>query len=104
LDELGPLAVKTYPGAEWVVNRSRATFKPDYGGRGSVWVHGAFEPATGQAALVVSGKRDSASHIQLLEKAFHTFPAERLLVEFNRILVEAVQVFSPQGMRIRNPG
>jgi hypothetical protein len=37
----------------------------------SVWVHGAFEPATGEATLVVSGKRDSASHIQLLEKVIH---------------------------------
>jgi hypothetical protein len=42
-------------------------------------VHGAFEPATGEATLVVSGKRDSASHIQLLEKVIHTFPAERLV-------------------------
>jgi hypothetical protein len=79
LDELGPLAVKTYPGSEWVANRSRATFEPDYGRRGTVWVHGAFEPATGETTLVLSGKRDSASHIQLLEKIIHTFPAERLL-------------------------
>ena len=43
-------------------------------------MHGAFEPATGEATLVVSGKRDSVSHIQLLEKVIHTFPAERLLV------------------------
>jgi transposase len=80
LDELGPLAVKTYPGSEWVANRSRATFEPDYGRRGTVWVHGAFEPATGETTLVLSGKRDSASHIQLLEKIIHTFPAERLLI------------------------
>ena len=74
------MAVKTYPGAEWVLNRSRATFEPDYGRRGKVWVHGAFEPATGEAALVLSGKRDSASHIQLLEKVIVTFPADRLLI------------------------
>lgn len=80
MDELGPLAAKTYPGSEWVRHRTRATFEPDYGGRGSVWVHGAFEPATGEATLVVSGKRDSASHIQLLEQVIHTFPAERLLI------------------------
>lgn len=43
-------------------------------------MHGAFEPATGEAVLVVSGKRDSTSHIQLLEKVIHTFPAERLLI------------------------
>jgi hypothetical protein len=30
-----------------------------------LWVHGAFEPATGEAALVFSEHRDSASHIRL---------------------------------------
>jgi len=80
IDELGPLTAKTYPGMEWVRNRSRATFEPDYGRRGKVWVHGAFEPATGEATFVLTGKRDSASHIQLLEKVIRSFPADRLLI------------------------
>jgi transposase len=84
LDELGPLAVKTYPGAEWKEAALRATFEPDYGRRGIVWVHGAFEPATGQAAFVLSDKRDAASHIALLEHVLTVFPAERwLLIEDN---------------------
>ena len=84
VDELGPLAVKTYPGAEWKAGPHRATFEPDYGRRGKLWVHGAFEPATGQAALVLSGRRDSASHIQLLEQIMIQFPADRwLLIEDN---------------------
>jgi transposase len=84
VDELGPLAVKTYPGAEWKAGPQRATFEPDYGRRGKLWAHGAFEPATGQAALVLSGARDSASHIQLLEQIMIQFPADRwLLIEDN---------------------
>lgn len=84
VDELGPLAVKTYPGAAWKVGPHRATFEPDYGRRGKVWAHGAFEPATGQAALVLSSARDSASHIQLLEQIMIQFPADRwLLIEDN---------------------
>jgi hypothetical protein len=84
LDELGPLAVKTYPGAEWKASELRATYEPDYGRRGVVWVHGAFEPATGQAAIVLSDKRDAASHIRLLEHVLTVFPAERwLLIEDN---------------------
>ena len=51
IDELGPLAVKTYPGEEWKLGAERATFEPDYGRRGKLWVHGAFEPATGQATI-----------------------------------------------------
>jgi transposase len=43
-------------------------------------VHDAFEPATGEATFILSSKRDSASHIKLLEKVIHTFPAERLLI------------------------
>jgi transposase len=74
------MAVKTYPGEEWKLGRHRATFEPDYGRRGKLWVHGAFEPATGQAAIVLSPSRDSASHIQLLEKMVTEFPADRWLI------------------------
>ena len=80
LDEMGPIAVKTYPGEEWKKGRNRATFEPDYGRRGKLWVHGAFEPATGQATLIMSPSRDSVSHIQLLEKIMTEFPAERWLI------------------------
>lgn len=84
LDELGPLAVKTYPGAEWQEAALRATYEPDYGRRGLVWVHGAFEPESGQAAFILSDKRDAASHIRLLEHVLTVFPAERwLLIEDN---------------------
>lgn len=80
VDELGPIAVKTYPGEEWKVGPNRATFEPDYGRRGFLWVHGAFEPATGQAAIVLSPSRDSKSHIQLLETVVTDFPSERWIV------------------------
>ena len=80
VDELGPLTAKTYPGEEWVLGKSRATFQPDYGRRGKIWVHGAFEPATGEATFILSTKRDSASHIQHLEKIIQTFPADGLLI------------------------
>jgi transposase len=74
------LTAKTYPGNEWVFKKQRATFKPDYCRRGKVWVHGAFEPATGEATFILSDKRDSASQIRLLEKVIETFPSERLLL------------------------
>lgn len=80
IDELGPLAVKTYPGTEWTAGDKRATFEPDYGRRGKLWAHGAFEPATGQGALLLSGARDSVSHIHLVEHMMIQFPAERWLI------------------------
>lgn len=80
VDELGPIAVKTYPGEEWKFGPNRATFEPDYGRRGKVWVHGAFEPASGQGTILMSPSRDSASHIQLLEQVIVTFPSDRWLI------------------------
>jgi hypothetical protein len=93
LDELGPLAAKTYPGADWQPGPQRATFEPDYGRRGTLWVHGAFEPATGLAAIVISAAQDSASHIQLLETTLGAFPAARwLFIEDNLVTHVSRQV------------
>ena len=72
--------MKTYPGEAYVPRRRRATYEPDYGRRGRLWVHGAFEPATGEAVLTFSARRDSASHIALLEQVVTTFSSERLLL------------------------
>jgi len=77
---MGPIAVKTYPGEEWIAGPNRAVFEPDYGLRGKLWVHGGFEPASGQAVTLLSPRRDSASHIQLLEKIMIAFPADRWLI------------------------
>lgn len=76
---MGPIAAKTYPGEVWQRGACCATLEPDYGRRGKVWVHGAFEPATGQAEIVISEHRDSASHIALLEKIIEKFPSDKLL-------------------------
>lgn len=87
LDELGPIATKTYPGEEWQAGPYRATFEPDYGRRGVIWVHGAFEPATGLATILCSPARDSASHIQLLEQVVTIFASNRwLIVEDNLVI------------------
>jgi transposase len=80
IDELGPLSAKTYPGEQYVPSTHRATIAPDYGRRGTRWAHGAFEPATGEATVIVTRRRDSASHLQLLAQMIDRFPAERWLV------------------------
>lgn len=56
-------AVRTYPGEERKLGPGRATFESDYGRRGKVWIHGAFEQAAGQATILISPSRDGASHI-----------------------------------------
>lgn len=74
VDEIGPIAVKTYPGEELQQGSHRATYELYYGRCGKIWVHGAFEPATGQASILMSPGRDSFSQIQLLEKMMTEFP------------------------------
>lgn len=86
IDEMGPVSAKTYPGETWESGPYRAKYEPDYGRRGKIWVHGAFEPATGEATIVLSPSRDSASHIQLLEQVIEHFPSDRwLLIEDNLV-------------------
>jgi len=75
LAELGPVSAKTSPGAVWKAGSGRATFAPDDGRRGNIWVLGAFEPATGLATTRCSPRRDSASFMQLLEQVLPTYPA-----------------------------
>ena len=88
---MGPISAKTYPGAEWKIGPQRATFEPDYGRRGKLWVHGAFEPATGEATLLVSPGRDSVSHIRLLEQMIETFPSDRWLVVEDNLSIHTSQ-------------
>jgi transposase len=71
------VSAKTYPGEGWVCGPGRATFTPDYGRRGTVWVLGAFEPATGLAVTRCSPRRDSASFVQLLELVLQTYAARQ---------------------------
>lgn len=68
------------PGAEWKREPQRTTVESDDGRRGTCWVHGAFEPATGEAAMVITDRRDSPSHILLLEQMIESFPSDRWLV------------------------
>lgn len=76
--------MRTYPGEEYVPQERRATYEPGYGRRGKLWVRGAFEPATAEAVLTFSGRRDSVSHIALLERVVTAFPCvRRLLIEDN---------------------
>ncbi len=84
---MGPLSAKTYPGEIWQPGPYRATFEPDYGRRGTLWVHGAFEPATGEGTILLSPRRDGATHIQLLEQMIATFPADRWLVIEDNLII-----------------
>ena len=74
LDEMGPQAAKSVPGARPVrpdpagERRARATQEADYGRRGSGYVFGAFRPATGAALTAPYHGRTTANWVDFLER------------------------------------
>jgi transposase len=74
LDEMGPEAAKSHPGSRVVRpdpsgdRRARATQEIDYGRRGSGYVFGAFEPATGQALTAPYAGRTIANWVDFLDR------------------------------------
>lgn len=80
VDEMGPVAAKTYPAPRWADAGARPKVTPDYGRRGKSWVLGALEPRTGQSLTLCSDKRDSASFVELLNAIVTTWSEGELIL------------------------
>jgi hypothetical protein len=84
LDEMGPVAAKSYPGQRLVRARpatpgepaERATQSLDYGRRGKGYVFGAFQPASGAALTAPYDRRTSATYVAFLEQVDAWIPGE----------------------------
>jgi transposase len=83
LDEMGPVAAKSYPGAQLLrqavaagVPAARARQEIDYGRRGKGYIFGAFRPATGEALTHDYAGRTTASWVDFLERVEAWVPAE----------------------------
>ncbi len=82
LDEMGPVAAKSYPGAR-VVREARVESGPterarqeiDYGRRGKGYIFGAFRPATGDALTHDYLGRTTANWVDFLERVEAWVPA-----------------------------
>jgi transposase len=75
LDEMGPVAAKSYPGRDPVrpapaagAAAERARQEVDYGRRGKGYVFGAFQPATGAAFTAPYDGRTTANWVEFLEQ------------------------------------
>jgi transposase len=74
LDEMGPESAKSHPGRQPVrpdptgERRVRATQEIDYGRRGTGYVFGAFQPATGEAFTAPYAGRTIANWVDFLER------------------------------------
>jgi len=81
LDEMGPVAAKSYPGARVVrearagAPAARAVQEVDYGRRGKGDIFGAFRPATGEALTHDDLGRTTANWVDFLERVEAWVPA-----------------------------
>src|SRR3954468_16915801 len=70
LDEMGPQAAKSFPGQQLVKpaapEAERAKQEIDYGRRGSGYVFGAFQPASGAAVTRPYERRTAANWVDFL--------------------------------------
>jgi transposase len=83
LDEMGPVAAKSYPGQvgvrPWLsagAGAGRGTQEIDYGRRGKGYVFGAFRPATGEALTAPYDGRTTAHWIDFLARVEAWLPTE----------------------------
>ncbi|MFN7928897.1 MAG: transposase [Blastocatellia bacterium] len=85
LDEMGPVAAKSYPGQSLV--RTQAQVEPpapagrarqeiDYGRRDKGYVFGAFRPATGEARTKTYPARTTAHWVDFLQVVEHWLPQD----------------------------
>lgn len=87
IDELGPLGARWYQGRHWSRQRQRPRNTPNYGGQGSCWVFGAFEPATGEALVISSLTRRQSDFIAFLDEVVAAYPAEKLVLILDNLNV-----------------
>jgi transposase len=80
---MGPEGAKSFSGRQLVhvtpdsARRGRARQEVDYGRRGSGYVFGAFQPATGDAFTVAYPGRTIANWLDVLDRVEAWLPAER---------------------------
>ena len=67
LDELGPVAAKSYPGPSWSADAHRPHFRPSYARHGYCWAFGALAHRTGDVYLETASTRDTAAWLRFLD-------------------------------------
>jgi DDE superfamily endonuclease len=67
LDELGPIAARSYPGPSWSNDGHRPHFHPDYARHGYLWAFGALAHRTGAVCVGTASTRDTAAWLHFLD-------------------------------------
>jgi transposase len=85
VDEMGPVSAKSYAARRPSPQGERPRLAPDYGGRGSVWVYGGFEPATGQVFTQVAARRDTACFVAFLDALVAHWPQGEIILVLDNL-------------------
>jgi hypothetical protein len=67
LDELGPVAAKSYPGPSWSDGTHRPHFRPSYERHGYLWVYGALAHREGKVFIQTPEARNTESWLEFLD-------------------------------------
>ncbi|MCL4541081.1 MAG: transposase [Chloroflexi bacterium] len=67
IDELGPMAAKSYPGSSWSDEAHRPHFKPDYARHGYTWFYGALAHREGKVFIENAEARNTATWLHFLD-------------------------------------
>ena len=87
LDERGPLGLKYYPAPRPNPTGVYPGYQPDCGGRGSLWVFGAFEPATGRALTQTASRRTRAELAAFMDTLVVKWPEGELTLIMDNLSV-----------------
>jgi len=68
LDELGPVAARSYPGPSWSEDTHRPHFPPSYARHGYRWAFGALAHRTGAVCVGTASTRDTAAWLDFLDR------------------------------------
>ena len=81
LDELGPVAARSYPGPSWSADAHRPHFRPRYDRHGYRWAFGALQHRSGAVCVETASTRDTAAWLHFLDR-LETFapPGEVYLI------------------------
>lgn len=88
VDEMGPLGVRTYAGAQWAAQGKRPQIAPDYGGHDhKLWVFGALEPTTGDVLTQTTLRRTRHEFITFLDSVVQCWPEGHLVLILDNLSV-----------------
>jgi hypothetical protein len=105
IDEMGPLGVRTYAGAQWAPAHDRPQVAPDYGGHDhKLWVFGALEPLTGWVMTHTDLRRTRREFITFLDRVTQVWPEGDLVLILDNLSVHKtldVQLWALAHQRVR---